>query len=201
LKAKLFSVNAIADAFRKDRATVVRAMRGVRPDATEKGQPRYFWGTAVDALRAHEERNGFGRGGDDHDRRRLGEIADELEQTFSDLDAIREKIKGLPTLEAKQPHSRKGMKLVQRLDKLFEEANSILSRLDPHTLMPYVTDPLVGTEFRELLAAIWGRDMTIDGRPLFPPGYDDPADESDGNEVRNGQWPGRRLPRCSKAPI
>jgi len=35
-------------------------------------------------------------------------------------------------------------------------------------MMHYVTDPIVGTMFRELLAAIYGRDVEIDGMQMFP---------------------------------
>jgi hypothetical protein len=48
-----------------------------------------------------------------------------------------------------------------------------MAKLDPDTLLPVVSGPIIGTEFRELLAAIWGRDMTLDGVPIFPPGYDE----------------------------
>jgi hypothetical protein len=61
------------------------------------------------------------------------------------------------------------MKVFERLDRLYKEANQILLEIDPKTLLPLVSGP---REFRELLAAIWGRDMKIDAMPLFPPGYD-----------------------------
>ncbi len=65
------------------------------------------------------------------------------------------------------------MKVFERLDRLYKESNEILLKIDPKALLPYVTGSIVGTEFRELLAAIWGRDMKIDGMLLFPPGYDE----------------------------
>jgi hypothetical protein len=169
-----FSINKAADLLERDRATLVRALRHIKPDGHERGQARYRLRTITDALAAHEARNnGSSHGEPDRLRSRLGEIADELEQTHKELDAKRELIKAQPTLDAKQPHSRAAMKAFERLDSLYKEADAIMLKIDPTTLLPFVSRPIVGTEFREILAAIWGRDMTIDGMPLFPPGYDD----------------------------
>jgi hypothetical protein len=167
----LFSINKAADLLERDRATLVRALRHVTPDGRERGQARYRLKTITDALVAQEARNnGSYHVGHNPLRSRLGEIADELEQTHKELDAKRELIKAQPTLDAKQPHSRAAMKVFERLDRLYKEADEIMLKRDPMTLLPYVSGPIVGTEFRELLAAIWGRDMKIDDMPLFPPG-------------------------------
>jgi hypothetical protein len=171
---KLFSINKAADLLERDRATLVRALRHVKPDGAERGQPRYTMRTITDALTAHEARNhGAAHAGPDRLRSRLDEIADELEKAHQELDAKRELIKAQPTLDAKQPHSRAAMKVFERLRDLYDEANEIMIKIDPTTLLPYVSRPIVGTEFREILAAIWGRDMKIDGMPLFPPGHDE----------------------------
>jgi hypothetical protein len=170
----LFSINGAADLLERDRATLVRALRHILADGHERGQPRYRMKTITDALAAHEARNnGSSRVGHDRLRSRLGEIADELERTHEELDAKRELIKAQPTLDAKQPHARAAMKVFERLDRLYKEANEIMLEIDPSTLLPFVSGPIVGTEFREILAAIWGRDMKIDGMPLFPPGYEE----------------------------
>ena len=136
----------------------------------DDGQARYRMKTITDALVAHEARNnGSSHIGHDGLRSRLGEIADELEKTHKELDAKRELIKTQPTLDAKQPHSRAAMKILERLDHLYKEADQIMLRIDPNTLLPYVSRSIIGTEFRELLAAIWGRDMKLEDMPLFPP--------------------------------
>ena len=107
----IFSINKAADLLERDRATLVRALRHVKADGTERGQPRYTMRTIIDALAAHEARNnGSSHGEPDRLRSRLGEIADELEQTNKELDAKRELIKAQPTLDAKQPHSRAAMR-------------------------------------------------------------------------------------------
>jgi hypothetical protein len=49
---KVFSQNALAELLERDRGTVGRALRKVRHDATEKGQPRWKLTTALKALDA-----------------------------------------------------------------------------------------------------------------------------------------------------
>jgi hypothetical protein len=75
---------------------------------------------------------------------------------------------GDPIAVADGLRTRVAMKLVDRLGALYDEANEIMLKIDPTTL-PYITGSIIGTGFRELLAAIWGRDMKIDGMPLLPP--------------------------------
>jgi hypothetical protein len=164
----LFSINRAADLLEKDRATLVRALRHVQPDGVERGAPRYTMRTITDALASNSNSYG-GRG---RLRSRLGEIADELEQTHRELDAKRAIIAKQPTLDEKQPHSQAAMKVFERLAALYAEADEIMLKLDPTDLSRHVSRALVGGEFRELLASIWGRDVVIDGVPLFAPGYD-----------------------------
>jgi hypothetical protein len=168
-----FSINRAADLLERDRATLVRALRHVKPDGHQRGQPRYTMRTITDALAAQEARNNGSTGAaTDVNRSRLGVIADELERTHAELIAKRELIKAQPTIDAKQPYTRAAMQVFEQLDRLYKEANEIMLKIDPGTLLPYVTGPIIGTEFREVLAAVWGRDMTLDGVPLFPVGYE-----------------------------
>jgi hypothetical protein len=169
----LFSINKAADLLERDRATLVRALRHAKPDGRQRGQPRYTMRTITDALTAQDARNnGSSQSGHDRLRSRLGEIADELERAHKELDAKRALITAQATLDAKQPYSRAAMKVFEQLAALYDEADAVMLKVDPASLLPFVSGPIVGTEFRELLAAVWGRDMTIDGMPLFPPGYD-----------------------------
>src|SRR5438445_5324935 len=46
----LFSINRAADLLERERQTLVRALRHVPPDGTERGQPRWRMATIVDAL-------------------------------------------------------------------------------------------------------------------------------------------------------
>ncbi|MCK1289922.1 hypothetical protein [Bradyrhizobium sp. 30] len=114
----LFSINKTADLLERDRATLVRALRRVKADGELRG--RYRMRTITDALAAQEVRNNVStRGGAYRLRSRLGEIADELEQTHKELDAKRELIKVQPTLDAKQPYSRAAMKVFEPLRDLY----------------------------------------------------------------------------------
>jgi hypothetical protein len=152
----------------RDRRTVTKAMQGVAPDGQERGAPRWKMATIVDALEAHESPRDAGHG-------RIGQIADELERLHRKLDAARTLIKSLPDLDSKQPHSRAAMKLIDRLDALYNESNALLLEGDPTSLACYVTPGIVGTEFRELLAAIYGRDVEFDGARLFPESHAEAA--------------------------
>jgi hypothetical protein len=49
---KTFSTNALAELLERDRATIVRALRKVPPDATERKQPRWKMTTAIAAVDA-----------------------------------------------------------------------------------------------------------------------------------------------------
>src|SRR5205823_2931946 len=51
----LFSVNAAAILLEKDRATLVRALRRVPADGTERGQPRWKLPTIISALAVRPE--------------------------------------------------------------------------------------------------------------------------------------------------
>jgi hypothetical protein len=163
---KLSSVNALAELFELDRQTVVRALRGVASDGKERGQPRYRMKTAVKAIERHSHAsNGISASARGPDR--LGVIADELEPLHEELDAAIKLVRSLPDMGAKQPHSRAGMRLLERIDTLYNEANVILKAEDSASLSPYVTPQIVGTYFRLLLAAAYGPKMDIDGVRIF----------------------------------
>jgi hypothetical protein len=51
---QMFSVNAASLLLERDRRTVTKALLGVKPDATVKGQARWSMRTIVDALAAQE---------------------------------------------------------------------------------------------------------------------------------------------------
>jgi hypothetical protein len=166
---KLISAFGAADMLELDRQTVRRALRNVKPDAYERQQPRWRLPTILAALDSYQGRvHGTARTVADTLRSRLGEIADELERTHKQLDAKRELIKAQPTIDAKNPHLRATVTALERLSDLYDEADAIMHKVDPLSPLPAVSRQIVGSEFRELLAAIWGRDMTIDGMLLFP---------------------------------
>jgi hypothetical protein len=158
---KLFSVNALAELFELDRQTVVRALRGVVPDGKERSQPRYKMKTAVKAIERHSHAGSGINGAQGPNR--LGDIADELDRLHEELDAAIKLVRSLPDMDAKQPHSRAGMRLIERIDLLYNEANEILEKEDSTSLSPYVTPQIIGTYFRLLLAAVYGATGKVDG--------------------------------------
>jgi hypothetical protein len=94
----LFSINKAADLLERDRATLVRALRHVKPDGRERGQDRYTMRTITDALTAQEVRN-------------KGSVSDigvsrELEIKFSALDEQYRNVQNGPTLEDRRKLAR-----------------------------------------------------------------------------------------------
>jgi hypothetical protein len=83
-----FSINRAADLLERDRQTLVRALRHVRPDGTERGQPRYTMRTITDALAAHEAGNNGSNATLNHDLRRK----------FAELEALYNAVQNAPTL-------------------------------------------------------------------------------------------------------
>lgn len=89
---KTFSVNALGELLEKDRGLIVRALRGVRPDAVEKGAPRYRMAVAVAALERHAAKNNNSGDG----------ISADLQKRFAALDALADKIRNATSVEKRR---------------------------------------------------------------------------------------------------
>ena len=163
-----YSVNALAMQFEIDRATMQRALKNTPPDLETGKRQSFKVATAARALEAHRRNVGTSTPGGSYSGNRINQIADELERLFREVDKGIAKVKSLPDLDAKQPHSRTTMAQINQIDALFKESNALILERDPTSLAHYVTDPLVGTTFRLLLAAIYGDDVEIDGMQMFP---------------------------------
>jgi hypothetical protein len=165
---KLFSAFAAAELLERDRQTIARALRNTPPDGKEKNQPRWKLSTIIAAVERHGRPNDSGNNVNANVQgRRLGDIGDELEQLHEELDSTIKLVRSLPDMDAKQPHSRAGMRLLERIDALYTEANEILVAEDSTSLSPYVTPQIVGTLFRLLLAAAYGPRAEFEGRRIF----------------------------------
>jgi hypothetical protein len=112
--AKLFSVNAAADALGKDRRTLDRALVGVTPDGAAGGQPRYRLATVVRALDA---RPGV--------KRPRGDVA-EMERLYGLLTAALAQMEAEPDLERRRAIGREMGRHIGALDCLMGEANETL---------------------------------------------------------------------------
>jgi hypothetical protein len=167
------SINSLAMQLEVDRATMQRALKNTPPDLVTGKRQSFKVSTAARALERHRAASGTGipgngRGNGSYASVRLNQIADELERLCREADEGTKLVASLPDLDAKQPHSRSTMVLINRISELFKESNALLLEREPTSMMHYVTDPIVGTMFRELLAAIYGRDVEIDGMQMFP---------------------------------
>jgi hypothetical protein len=162
---KTYSANAIAETFERDRGVVVRALRNTVPDAVVSGKPQWKIATASRALERHNRANDCRNSvqGDG----RLCEIADELERLGGELDATIAKIKSAPDMDRKQPHSRAAVKMIQRLDRLYDEGNELKSKIEPGSPWAFVTPQITGALFRIVLAAVYGPKVEIDGERMF----------------------------------
>src|ERR1700674_1043315 len=88
----LFSVNKAADLLERDRQTLVRALRHVKPDGYERGHPRYTLKTILDALAVHQ---GGGEG-----------VSRDLQPMFDELDQRYRAVQNAPTLAERRQQAR-----------------------------------------------------------------------------------------------
>lgn len=89
----LFSVNKAADLLERDRQTLVRALRRVKPDGYERGHPRYTLKTITDALAVHHQGGGEG-------------VSRDLQLMFAELDQRYRAVQNAPTLAERRQQAR-----------------------------------------------------------------------------------------------
>src|SRR5450631_4232503 len=135
-KMQTFSVNALAMQFEVDRATMQRALKNTPPDLEVGKRQSFKVATAAKALEAHRRHVGTSTpgGGGSYANVRINQIADDLERLCREADEGIAQVKSLPDLDAKQPHSRATMVLINRIDELFKESNALLLERDPTSL-------------------------------------------------------------------
>jgi hypothetical protein len=90
---QLYSAYGAARALERDRQTIERALRGLEPDAHERGQPRWRLARIVEAL---SERNG----------RSSPSGNGTLQARFDKLDALDARVRGAPTLQERRKLAR-----------------------------------------------------------------------------------------------
>jgi hypothetical protein len=105
---QLFSAYGASRALERDRQTIERAVRGLAPDAYERGKPRWRLSRIVEALNAQPARNNRGRS--QHDPA--------LEVHFARLDALDASVRGAPTLEERRTLARELFPVLARVDRL-----------------------------------------------------------------------------------
>lgn len=106
-----FPANALAEQFEVDRSTMLRALRGVPPDLTKKGnRPTWKTATAARALeRHHRKQDGGGHGG--------GVTDPTLQALFDEHFAAEARMRALPTLASRREAARRMLPLIIEMDK------------------------------------------------------------------------------------
>jgi hypothetical protein len=110
---KVFSVNALAELFEKDRQTVVRSLRGVPADAKVRGQPRWRMATAVSAMEKHNRASDGGNSGSATN----GGIDAGLADAFAEFDMKFAAMEAAPKLEDRRAMALKLGPLVNGIDR------------------------------------------------------------------------------------
>jgi hypothetical protein len=93
-----FSINRAAELVERDRRTLKRVLRDVRPDANENGRPRWRLRTVIDALAVHEHQNMAGQNGG----YASSEIADQCDAAFAEFDRRFDEMKAGRSLKARR---------------------------------------------------------------------------------------------------
>src|SRR5207248_818064 len=88
----LFSVNAAAEVLERDRRTIVKSLRHVKPDGKERGADRWRLKTILDALERMQPPAASNDGSSDP----------RLEAIFNRLNQAEKEMCGLPTVEKRR---------------------------------------------------------------------------------------------------
>jgi hypothetical protein len=115
---KLYSSHAASEILEKDRQTLTRALRGVRPDAMENHQPRYRMQTILDAMAMHQgtaSRDGLDR--ETHD------LIHDLEICFEQFDAGLARCTAEPDID-----KRRALESVLKVGPLIGEMERLLKK-------------------------------------------------------------------------
>jgi hypothetical protein len=144
-----FTLNAIACELGRDRRTVARALRDVKPDGAVNGRKGWFISTALRALDRVEGRRGTGGSffDDDHDLQALESAARRVDEVFDQL-------KALPDVKARRQLVQSGGagEVIGQLVDAFDRVEQ--RRLDDsdRVVMSPVRDQTIGQTIGELLS-------------------------------------------------
>lgn len=144
MTAKLHSLNSLAVELGRDRRTIARALRHVRPDGESGGHRAWFLATAIAALERIEGRRGDT--GDGHDENNLGAIEDASQRVQSLLDDLR----ALPDVAARRRLMRSGAGAV--IGKLVDAFDRVESCRDANARM--ITKPFIDKILGETIGEV-----------------------------------------------
>ena len=147
-KDMLLSQNGAAQLLERDRGTLKRALRRVRADAFEYGQPRYKLSTVLEAMAAHTRMNGGSRSSG------ASPIEPELvalERADLDVRTFLKRLRAEPDLERRRALARSDGNLIGALDRAF--AASITAQgPDATPIFTPLRDQIVASVINELLS-------------------------------------------------
>jgi hypothetical protein len=138
---RLFSINAAATLLERDRGTVTRAMRDVRPDGHDRqGKARFKMSTIVQAL-------GHSGGGSS----RFTAIADNGDAAVDDVLAMLDQLRSIPDVAERRRLVRGGLgKSIGKLVAAFEAGEPLL-RPNERGVMEIVKDVATGQVIAEVM--------------------------------------------------
>jgi hypothetical protein len=121
---KTFSINAASELLERDRRTITKVLRKVRPDTHENKKPRWRLRKIVDALEAAAVRpeSQIGDAGSD--------ITDKLDALYKQFDAAYDAMKAGPDVAKRRTMARKLAPLIAQTDCLLR-ARDTANGLDP----------------------------------------------------------------------
>src|SRR5438093_9673609 len=144
MQPSVFTREALAVELGRDRRTIAKALRDVRPDGELNGRPAWRLTTALDAMRKRERAN---RGdGDDVDS-----LCDEMERVAAQLEASLDCLRREPDVATRRIMVRNIGGGVGVLDELMERA---AADAKPHEqgILQIVRDRVVGDAINEILS-------------------------------------------------
>jgi hypothetical protein len=108
MKHQLYSVYGASRALERDRQTIERAVRGLTPDGSERGHPRWRLARIVEALSHRNARGSL--------------PADQaLQDRFDRLDALDVRVRAAPTLPERRKLARELFVTLQGTDRAMRE--------------------------------------------------------------------------------
>jgi hypothetical protein len=139
---KTFSINGAAELLERDRRTVTKAMRYVKPDSFVHGSPRWRLPTILNAM---EGTNDHGLG---------GQLIDKIETNFEALDAGFARFRAEPDLAHRRLLDKQlGIgRLIGDLDRQMTQANAATG--EDQGLSSIVGDQLIGDLISRYLSLV-----------------------------------------------
>jgi hypothetical protein len=144
MSEEFFSVNAAADALRRDRRTVAKALRNVAPDATERGHGRWRLDRVAAAVATHDAQS--------RDGPKIDPLLQAIEMAAVQVDAALRRLRGEPDPDRRREIFERGFPLGD-LDRAFATHLASLPADERMIVEPFVEQSMRQV-FSEVLALV-----------------------------------------------